>query len=308
MLKSEVRGKDEGSRGCPFVCLLRLVSALAFLLAFRSIVIFSIQHSAFSIQHFPMLPDLKLLIQLQDLDSAAERLRRRMADIPAAQAALDARLADLTGAVASVKERIATSQASRRDIEKDLAAVQTRLSKYKGQLMEVKTNKEYHAMQTEITAAEEVVRREEDRLLERMEEAETLAAELKAAEAALKTGQTDLVRSRQQMDADRTTTEQDLERPTPSARRSPRACRLATLALFERVSKHRKGLAMSEAREGLCTQCHVRLRPQVYNELRRNESVMQCESCSRILYFVAPAVAATAPAAESEPAPAEPGS
>ena len=63
-----------------------------------------------------MLPDLKLLIQLQDLDSAAERLRRRMADIPAAQAALDSRLADLTEAVASVKERIAASQASRRDI------------------------------------------------------------------------------------------------------------------------------------------------------------------------------------------------
>ncbi len=118
-----------------------------------------------------MLPDLKLLIQLQELDSAAERLRRRMADIPAAQAALDARLAELTGAVAGVKERIAASQTARRDIEKDLAAVQTRLSKYKDQLMEVKTNKEYHAMQTEIASAETVVRREEDRLLERMEEA-----------------------------------------------------------------------------------------------------------------------------------------
>ena len=44
-----------------------------------------------------MLPDLKLLIQLQELDSAAERLRRRMADIPGAQAALDARLAELSG-------------------------------------------------------------------------------------------------------------------------------------------------------------------------------------------------------------------
>ena len=254
-----------------------------------------------------MLPDLKLLIQLQDLDSAAERLRRRMADIPAAQAALDTRLAELTGAVASVKERIAASQAARRDIEKDLAAVQTRLSKYKGQLMEVKTNKEYHAMQTEITAAEEVVRREEDRLLERMEEAETLAAALKAAEAALKTGQADVVRSRQQMDADRTTTEQDLEKTNAERTQVAASVSAGTLALFERVSKHRKGLAMSEAREGLCTQCHVRLRPQVYNELRRNESVMQCESCSRILYFVAPAVAATAPAAEPESAPAEPG-
>jgi uncharacterized protein len=255
-----------------------------------------------------MLPDLKLLIQLQELDSNAERLRRRMADLPAAQAALDSRLAELTGAVASVKERIASSQASRREIEKDLAAVQTRLSKYKDQLMEVKTNKEYHAMQTEITAAEAVVRREEDRLLEQMEEAETLAAQLKAAEAALKTGQAELTRSRQQMETDRTTTEQDLEKTNAERVQVAGSISAASLALFERVSKHRKGLAMSEARDGLCTQCHVRLRPQVYNELRRNESVMQCESCSRILYFVAPVAAPPSAAAEPESAPAEPGS
>jgi len=253
-----------------------------------------------------MLPDLKFLIQLQDLDSNAERLRRRMADLPAAQAALDSRLADLTGAVAGVKERVAASQASRREIEKDLAAVQTRLSKYKDQLMEVKTNKEYHAMQHEIAAAEAVVRREEDRLLEQMEEAETLAAQLKAAEAALRTGQADLTRSRQEMDTERITSEADLERTTAERAQIAGSISADVLALFERVSKHRKGLAMSEARDGLCTQCHVRLRPQVYNELRRNESVMQCESCSRILYFVAPAAPAAAP--EPESAPAEPAS
>jgi hypothetical protein len=255
-----------------------------------------------------MLPDLKLLIQLQELDSTGERLRRRMADIPAAQAALDSRLAELTAAVAGVKERIAASQATRRDIEKDLAAVQTRLSKYKDQLMEVKTNKEYHAMQTEITTAEAVVRREEDRLLEQMEEAETLAAELKTSEAALKSGETDLVRSRQQMDADRTAAEQGLEKADVERAQIAASVSPGALALFERVSKHRKGLAMSEARDGLCTQCHVRLRPQVYNELRRNESVMQCESCSRILYFVAPVAPAAAPSPEAQSAPVEPGS
>jgi len=170
--------------------------------------------------------------------------------------------------------------------------------------MEVKTNKEYHAMQTEITAAEAVVRREEDRLLEQMEEAETLAAQLKAAEAALKTGQADVARSRQQMDAEKAAAEQELAKTTAKRSEVASAVSAAPLALFERISKHRKGLAMSEARDGLCTQCHVRLRPQVYNELRRNESVMQCDSCSRILYYVPPPVAAEA--AAPEPAPAEP--
>ena len=232
-------------------------------------------------------PDLQSLIQLQELDTAAERSRRRIADLPAAQSALDERLTALSSALAAVKERMGVSQAARREIEKDLAAVQGRLSKYKDQLMEVKTNKEYHAMQTEIGTAEQQVRLHEDRLLERMEEAETQAAELKAAEAALKAGQAEVASERQRLEADRISTEAELakvavERAALAAGVSPPA-----LALFEHVSKHRKGLALSEARDGHCMQCHVRLRPQVFNEVRRNEGLIQCDSCSRILYFMA---------------------
>ena len=243
-----------------------------------------------------MHSDLQHLITLQDLDLTADRLRRRIADVPALSAALDERLAALTTAVAGVKERIAASQVARRDIEKDLAAVQGRLSKYKDQLMEVKTNKEYHAIQTEIATAEQQVRLQEDRLLERMEEAETLAAEQKAAEAALKHGQAEVAADRQRLESERAAADAELAKVT--ADRAGIAAKLSApaLALFEHVSKHRKGLAMSEARDGHCMQCHVRLRPQVYNDVRRNERLMQCESCSRILFYIAPpADAAAAP-------------
>jgi predicted nucleic acid-binding Zn-ribbon protein len=248
-----------------------------------------------------MSPDLESLIHLQDLDSTADRLRRRIADLPAAQAALDERIAALSSAVASVKERMATSQAARREIEKDLAAVQGRLSKYKEQLMEVKTNKEYHAMQTEIATAEQNVRNQEDRLLERMEEAETHASELKAAEAALKAGQSEVGREREAMNAERTTLEGELAKTDAERAGVAKGVTSQALGLFESISKHRRGVAMSEVRDGLCTQCHVRVRPQVYNDVRRNAGIIQCESSSRILYFVQIAsTAATAPPARAE--------
>jgi predicted nucleic acid-binding Zn-ribbon protein len=193
-----------------------------------------------------------------------------------------------------VKERMSVSQTSRREIEKELAAVQARLSKYKDQLMEVKTNKEYHAMQTEIGTAEQQVRLHEDRLLERMEEAETHAAELKAAEAALKTAQAEVTAARQQMDTERTAMETELAQATEARARLASRISPAALTLFEHVSRHRKGLAVSEARDGYCVQCHVRLRPQVFNDVRRNDSLIQCESCSRILYFVPPPAAEVA--------------
>jgi uncharacterized protein len=232
--------------------------------------------------------DLQHLITLQDLDLAAERLRRQITDVPALSAALDERIAALTAAVAGVKERMAASQTARREIDKDLAVVQGRLSKYKDQLMEVKTNKEYHAMQTEIATAEQQVRLQEDRLLERMEEAETHAAELKAAEAALKNGQAEVAKDRQRLEAGRGAAEAELSKVTADRAATAALLSAPAIALFEHVSKHRKGLAMSEARDGHCMQCHVRLRPQVYNDVRRNERLIQCESCSRILFYIAP--------------------
>ncbi len=233
-----------------------------------------------------MSPELQLLIQLQDLDTSLDRVRHRIAEIPDSQQALSARLADATGAVNAVKERIAGSQAHRREIEKDLSAIQGRLSKFKGQLMEVKTNKEYQAMQKEMAAAEVEVRGHEDRLLDQMLEAETLAAELKAADTALKSEQADVARQEQALEQERKALDAELEHA--SAARQALVAQLSdeTIALFERIAHGRRGLAVAEARDGLCTACHVRLRPQSFNEIRRNDALNQCDSCTRILYFV----------------------
>ncbi len=240
-----------------------------------------------------MNPDLQHLIHLQELDLAAERVRRRIEDIPGAIAALDDRLSERTAAVAAVKTKIDASQTARREIEKELAVVQGRLSKFKGQLMEVKTNKEYQAMQHEIAAAEQGVREHEDRLLDRMEEQETLAAELKASDAALKSEQTEVASERKSIEAERGELERKLEQQTSDRAALAAQISRPAIALFEQLAKHRKGVALSEARAGGCTQCHVRLRPQVFNEVRRNDTLIQCDSCSRILFYV-PVAAETA--------------
>ena len=233
-----------------------------------------------------MHADLQHLIELQELDLVAERTRRRIADLPAARAALEERIALRTAAVEAVKQRIAANQAARREIEKELAAVQTRLSKFKNQLMEVKTNKEYQAMQKEMSVAEQEISEHETRLLERMVDADGLAAELKADEAAFRTDQAEVAREVAALDAEGVQAERELLQTTEE--RSAVAARVSreALAVFDRVAHGRKGLALAEARGGLCTVCHVRLRPQVFNEVRRNDSLIQCDSCGRILYFV----------------------
>ena len=144
-------------------------------------------------------------------------------------------------------------------------------------------------MQKEISVAEQEVSDQETRLLERMEEADGLAAELKVAEAALKAEQAEVAAERRKLDAEREAVSRDLEQTLGKRSGVVKELSGDALAIFERVAQGRKGVAMAEARDGLCTVCHVRLRPQVYNEVRRNDSIIQCDSCTRILYFVPPA-------------------
>lgn len=242
-----------------------------------------------------MLPDLEHLIHLQELDSAAERARRRIADIPSVQQSLEARSAARAAAVQAVKDRITATTTARRDTEKEVAAVQTRLSKYKEQLMSVKTNKEYTAMQHEIATAEGLVRSYDDRLLELMEAADQEAADLMAAEAAMKTEQAQIARDQKALDEEKTVQEADVQRLTNERAEVVAKIPRDVMEIYVRVAHGRKGQAVAQARDGVCVVCHVRMRPQVFNQVRRNDGIYQCESCTRILYYVPPATPAPAP-------------
>ncbi len=233
-----------------------------------------------------MNADLERLIALQRLDSAADAARKRVADEPEKLKALDARLELAQQRVAEAKERLTENKHARAAIEKDVAVHQGRLSKYREQAMAVKTNVEYHAIQKEIGHAQAEIKTHEDRMLERMLEADDLSASLKKAEA-------ELAGERKAIDADRKkiTVELGEERAALEKLAAERATVVGAmdkqaLAMFELVSSRRGGVALAEARDGICTICHVRLRPQVFNSVLKNEQIIQCDSCNRILYYL----------------------
>jgi uncharacterized protein len=234
-------------------------------------------------------PDLDRLIRLQALDSRAAEARRLQTSIPETQRALDLKLDGASAAVAAAKDLQAANQTSRRALEKDLATVQTRLTRYKDQLMEVKTNREYHAMQHEIETAQGEVKRVEDQMLELMVAADDLSTLLKSAEASLKTVGHDITRERADLDAQLGTSAAVLEETLAERRALAAELPPNVLEQYEIVAKGRRGVAVAEARAERCTECHVRLRPMIYSEVRHNSTLVQCDSCQRFLYYVPPA-------------------
>jgi hypothetical protein len=233
-----------------------------------------------------MNPDLERLITLQRLDSSIHDADRRIADEPARRQALDERLAAARAVVEAAKAGLAENQNERRAVEKELALHQGRLSKFRDQLMAVKTNIEYQAMQKEIEFAQHEVRTFEDRILELMLAADDHTAKSKQAEAALKSTEREVEGDRRTLSADMDTLRSTLVRLGSERQAVVSSLAPHLFSTFDGVSKRRQGIAVAEARDGICTICHVRLRPQVFNTILRNEEIIQCESCTRILYFV----------------------
>ena len=240
-----------------------------------------------------MNADLERLIVLQRLDSAAHDAQQRLAGQPERVGALAARLESVRQAVADAKLRFAENQSARRLIEKDVATSQGRLSKFRDQLMAVKTNREYQAVQKEIEVAQTEVKEMEEKILERMLEGDDLAAAVKRAETELAAQQKASEAGRRAMDAELAELKTSLERIGSERAELAHAIAPTVLTMFELVARRRNGVAVSEARNGICTICHVRLRPQVFNTVLRNDQIIQCDSCNRILYFSPTPPAAT---------------
>src|SRR5207248_10248542 len=177
--------------------------------------------------------------------------------------------------LADAKARLAENQTARRAIEKDVAMHQGRLSKFRETAMAVKTNQEYHAVQKEIGFAQGEVKALEDRILELMLEADELNAAAKRAEKALADEQKAVEADRKALQNETTELNVSLERMGRERETLAKGLDPAALATVDLVAKKRNGIALAAARDASCTICHVRMRPQVFNNVRRNDSIIQ---------------------------------
>jgi len=232
-----------------------------------------------------MNPDLKQLIRLQTVDLAIQELRARLDKFPGISKALDEKLKSAQAALESAKDRSKMNQGNRKKLESEIGSIETKISKYRDQMMAVKTNDEYRALQHEIEHAQNAIRKIEDDILNLMMEAESSQGEIKAGEVRLKEDQQKVDHERKQLteenQRDLTALEsylkerKEIEVSISSDDLVPR---------YERVRKARGGIAVAAARNEVCEICQVRIRPQVFQEIRRNDQIIACDACQRILY------------------------
>ena len=235
-----------------------------------------------------MLPDLKLVIRLQDIDNRLTELAREIAALPKHIAEIEKRLVSHERKLEADRAALAANQKERKKCEGDIQLQEQKISKLKDQMLQVKTNEQYRAFQHEIEFCQNEIRKLEDRILELMAESEPLDKNVKAAEAALKAEKTEVeaekksTRERTAVD-EKSSAELHQERTSLVKQITP-----SVYQHYERVRKSRRGVAVAEAVDGRCSRCNMTMRLQFFQDLKKGEEILACESCQRILFYNPP--------------------
>jgi uncharacterized protein len=249
-----------------------------------------------------MLPEIQRLIELQTSDLRLAELRARLNALPEELAAVEKRVAAGRQQIAAAKEALTASLKDRKKYEMDVDSWKEKARKYREQSFEVKSNEAYKALQHEAAHAEKEMAQAEDRLLERMVAGEEFERQIKTAERAAAEIDRAAEADRQKLNAEQTALRADLAAREAARQKIVQAVPENLLSSYEGIARRRHGVALAEVRDGSCGMCGMLITPHVVQELRRPESteMYQCETCTRILYYVEPP-----PASASGAAPAE---
>jgi predicted nucleic acid-binding Zn-ribbon protein len=230
-----------------------------------------------------MSPEIEHLITLQRTDREIQRLRLEIAELPKRVAAIEEKLAGTKAGLEKARSSVKTDEAARRKYETAIQDLRQKISKYRDQSLEVKTNDQYKALLHEIQFAETEIGANEDKILELMVNADVREKEVKAAEAELKEENAEIEKEKTIARERTAQDEKELSEWTAKRDASRTAVDPDLLRHYDRVQKFR-GSGLAEVRDQKCMGCSVVMRPQTYNEIRGG-ALVQCESCQRILYY-----------------------
>ena len=230
-----------------------------------------------------MSPEIEHLISLQRTDREIQRLKAEIAELPKRVAVIEQRLLGTKAALEKAKAAVKADDAARKKYETAITDLRGKISKYRDQSLEVKTNEQYKALMHEIQFAEQEIGTNEDKILELMVNAEAREKEVKAAEAELKEETAEI--EKEKLVARERTAQHEKELAEWTGKRDAASAAVDPdlLRHYERVSKFR-GSGIAEVLDHKCMGCSVVLRPQTYNEIRSGK-LIYCDSCQRILYF-----------------------
>ena len=228
---------------------------------------------------------IKMLVELQELDSVIFSKKRILETVPKRMEELDAALQEKTGKLSALEEEQKKLQLEQKEKESDLAAKETGIKKYQAQLFQVKTNKEYTALEKEIAGIKADNSILEEKIIELLDGVEEIRKKISTEKEVLEAEKAKVSEEKKKIEAERKAAEEEFN--GLFARREGFTVNIDKniLSRYERILHNKVGLAMVPVVGGSCGGCNMNLPAQVVNETRLRKDFTFCGNCARILYW-----------------------
>ena len=225
------------------------------------------------------------LVKLQRLDREIERIERIRAEGPERMGVVDSELAAFQQKVDASMEHERELLKRRRDLESEVDDTDEKIKANQGRQLQAKTNEEYRALLKEADYLRKSNTAREDELLKIMEEVETLTEENKKLAEALEQQKVEAEQKKKEIQAWLEESLKDSETLQVDRQSIVRDVPKEHMSLYTKVYAGRNGRAVVPIVDGICQECHLQIPPQAYNELQRNETLITCPHCLRIIYW-----------------------
>jgi len=234
-----------------------------------------------------VIAELDKLIELQKTDTNLRRLKNLLETANTRRAEIEQEFEQHAFSVREIQNRRDELHTKRADLEKQIAENKTYLERADRNLKHAQNSKEYETAMRETDALQKQISGIEAQVLEKMaviEEVEKVLAEradevssLEGNRAkALKAFESELTKNRTELAA-LTKGREEVFKTVPKQ----------MAAVYDRLAQRsRDGIAVAEVKNGSCSACFMKLRPQVQVEIKMSDKIITCESCTRILYIL----------------------
>lgn len=234
-----------------------------------------------------MLEAIEKLLALQDRDQKLRTLRLELQAVPNEVASKQKLIADSAARLELARTRAKAIEVEKKSLQVEAASKRDQIARYKTQQLQTRKNEEYTALSHEISTVENLISGIEDKELALMEEADSLAPEIAAAdkihaeEKARLEGQIGILREK----------EGNLKKRIEEVQQSRVAALEGIdeelLERYERLFETKNARAVVAVEHDVCTGCHMKITAQTSLALRSDKSVISCPQCGRLLHLPA---------------------
>ena len=233
-----------------------------------------------------MKKEIEQLTELQVIDLQVAELDGKMNGEQAEQEKRQQAIQELQDSITELQQKIDAAETKRRELDAEFSDELSRIKERQSKMMQVQTNREYQSLLKEIEDGKRNNKDREDEIVQLMEQIESFEKIMAEQASSCKKEEKSIAEESGKVGA--LVKKLNAQKNKILKKRNSKAKNFDAVLLrkYDMLRERRNGKAVVGVDAGVCQGCFMTIPPQQYNEILRGDSVMNCPTCQRILYYL----------------------